>query len=84
MSTSNRLIRCFARYRFTTCKQRLGQMGQSLEDFIQCRKRVIGSECNFALVIAAQHRKGAIRDAFITGIISLSVRQIFDYASRKR
>ena len=61
----------FARYRLATCKQRLGQ---SLEEFMQCLKR-LSSECNFAAVTAALHREGAIRDAFIAGITSPSVRQ---------
>ena len=61
----------FARYRLATCKQRLGQF---LEEFMQCLKRV-SSECNFAAVTAAQHPEGTIRDAFIAGITSPSVRR---------
>ena len=61
----------FARYRLAICKQ---QLGQSLEKFMQCLKR-LSSECNFAAVTAAQHREGANKDAFIAGIVSPSVRQ---------
>ena len=41
---------------------------------MQCLKR-FGSECNFAAVTASQHRRDAIEDAFIAGIISPTVRQ---------
>jgi len=60
----------FARHLLATTKQ---QPGQSLDDYLQELRR-LSKDCNFQAVTKAEHRDGFIRDAFINGILSHSIR----------
>ncbi|VDP92899.1 unnamed protein product [Echinostoma caproni] len=61
----------FARHVLATTKQ---ENGQSVDQFIQ-KLHSLAIDCNFLSVSAEKHRDEAIRDAFITGAISNSIRQ---------
>ena len=61
----------FARYQLSTCKQ---QSNQSIDEYLQNLKR-LSKEGNYAAVTADEHRQQAIRDAFVAGIYSASIRQ---------
>ena len=61
----------FARYQLSTCKQ---QSNQSIDEYLQNLKR-LSKEGNYAAVTADEHRQQAIRDAFVAGIHSASIRQ---------
>ena len=61
----------FARYLLATTKQR---PGQSMDEYLQELKR-LSKDCNFTDVDKVKHRDGFIRDAFISGIQSHSIRQ---------
>ena len=61
----------FARHRLATCRQ---QVGESLDKYFQALK-TLSKDCNFRAVTAAQYCEESIRDAFISGIQSASIRQ---------
>ena len=61
----------FVRHLLATCKQ---ESGQSLDQFVQ-QLRNLSKDCNFRVVSAEQYRDDALRDAFITGIQSIDIRQ---------
>ena len=61
----------FARYALKTCNQ---TVGESLDVYLQKLKR-LSTGCNFSAVSAKLHKKKAIRDAFIGGILSNEIRQ---------
>ena len=61
----------FARHLLASCKQ---DSGQSLDDFVQ-KLRCLAKDCNFKPVNAEQYRDDAIRDAFISGLLSSDIRQ---------
>ncbi|XP_055862342.1 uncharacterized protein LOC106074444 [Biomphalaria glabrata] len=61
----------FARHKLATCRQ---EQGQSVDAFLQ-KLRSLSKDCNFKAVTAEQHRDESIRDAFITGIASNSIRK---------
>ena len=61
----------FARHLLATCKQ---QSGQTQDEFMQVLRK-LSKDCNFTDVTAVQHRDGFIRDAFINGLSSHSIRQ---------
>ena len=61
----------FARYLLKTCRQ---QTGESLEDYFQ-KIKSLSMDCNFAAVSAIQHKKEAVRDAFISGLALPDIRQ---------
>ena len=54
-----------------TCNQ---QVGESLDVYLQKLKR-LSTDCNFLAVSAKLHKEEAIRDAFISGILSNEIRQ---------
>ena len=62
----------FARHKLATTKQ---QIGETLDQYLQELKH-LSKDCNFRLVSAIQHRKEAIRDAFISGLLAGSIRQL--------
>ena len=53
-----------------TCKQ---QQAQSLDDYLQKLKQ-LAKDCNYRSVSADVCRSEAIRDAFISGLLSTSIR----------
>ena len=59
-----------ARHLLMTCKQ---QPGQSLDDYLQKLKQ-LADDCNYRTVSADVCRSEAIRDAFISGLLSTSIR----------
>ena len=61
----------YARYKLSTCQQ---ADGESLDTFIQNLQR-LSKDCNFKEVTAEEHRRGYVRDAFISGIRSREIRQ---------
>ncbi|XP_046844913.1 uncharacterized protein LOC124438758 [Xenia sp. Carnegie-2017] len=61
----------FARHKLATRKQ---QAGETLDEYLQELKH-LSKDCNFRQVSAAQYRDEAIRDAFISGLLSGSIRQ---------
>ena len=61
----------YARYKLSTCQQ---AEGESLDTFIQNLQR-LSKDCNFKEVTAEEHRRGYVRDAFISGIRSPEIRQ---------
>ena len=63
----------FARHLLATRRQR---NGESLDEFLQALK-TLSKDCNFKDVTAAIYRDEAIRDSFITGLLSNSIRQRF-------
>ena len=60
----------FARHLLMTYKQ---QQEQSLDDYLQKLKQ-LAKDCNYRLVSADVCRSEAIRDAFISGLLSTSIR----------
>ena len=60
----------FARHLLMTCKQ---QQAQSLDDYLQKLKQ-LAKDCNYRSVSADVCRSEAIRDAFIFGLLSTSIR----------
>ena len=56
----------YARHRLNTCKQ---NPGDSLEDFLE-RLKALSINCNFVDSTSATIKEAAVRDAFISGIIS--------------
>ena len=61
----------FARHLLSIRKQ---QPGESLDQYLQELKR-LSKDCNFTAVSASEHREQYIRDAFIAGLQSNSIRQ---------
>ena len=61
----------FARHLLATRKQRIGE---SLEQFLQALK-VLSKDCSFRAVNAEEYRQELLRDAFINGLFSSSIRQ---------
>ena len=61
----------FTRHLLATRRQR---NGESLDEFLQALK-TFSKDCNFKDVTAAIYRDEAIRDSFITGLLSNSIRQ---------
>ena len=61
----------FARHKLATRKQ---QIGETLDQYLQ-ELKLLSKDCNFRQVSAIQHREEAIRDAFISGLLSGSIRQ---------
>ena len=61
----------YARYKLSTRKQK---DGESLDAFIQDLHR-LSKECSFEAVSAELHRQQHVRDAFISGIQSMAIRQ---------
>ena len=67
----------FARHLLATAKQ---EVGQSLDDFLLTLTK-LSKDCNFADVTGKEYCKEMIRDAFINGISSHSIRQsLLEYA----
>jgi RNase H-like domain found in reverse transcriptase/Integrase core domain/Reverse transcriptase (RNA-dependent DNA polymerase)/Aspartyl protease len=61
----------FARHCLATRRQKAGE---SLDEYLQALKS-LSKDCNFKNVTAAQYQEEAIRDAFISGLQSLLIRQ---------
>lgn len=61
----------FARHLLSTCKQ---ETGQSLDQFLQ-KLKSLAKDCAFRSVTAEQNQNDAIRDSFISGMQSNSIRQ---------
>jgi len=61
----------FARHLLSCCKQ---EPGQSLDQYLQ-KLKTLAKDCNFQAVTAQVHKNEAIRDAFISGLISPHIRQ---------
>ena len=61
----------FARHLLATARQ---TSGQSLNDFVQ-KLQGLGKDCSFRPVTAQVYREEMVRDAFIKGTISSSIRQ---------
>uniref|UniRef100_A0A2C9KJ88 CCHC-type domain-containing protein n=1 Tax=Biomphalaria glabrata TaxID=6526 RepID=A0A2C9KJ88_BIOGL len=61
----------FARHRLATCKQ---EQSQTIDAYMQ-KLRILSKDCNFRAVTAEQHREEAIRDSFINGLVSNSIRK---------
>lgn len=61
----------YARYILAT---RCQHSGETLDEYLQVLK-TLSKDCNFKNATAAQYRDESIRDAFITGLLSNSIRQ---------
>ena len=61
----------FSRHLLATCKQ---ETGQSLDQFLQ-KLKSLAKDCEFKNATAQQIRDDAIRDSFISGLVSNNVRQ---------
>ncbi|GFR60866.1 hypothetical protein ElyMa_003542200, partial [Elysia marginata] len=61
----------FARHLLSCCKQ---EPVQSLDQYLQ-KLKTLAKDCNFQAVSAEVHKNEAIRDAFISGLISPQIRQ---------
>ncbi|XP_069957120.1 uncharacterized protein [Cherax quadricarinatus] len=61
----------FAHYLLATRRQ---QIDESLEEYLQALK-ILGKDCHFQAVTAAQYCEESIRDAFISGLQSPIIRQ---------
>ena len=61
----------FARHRLASRRQ---QAGETLDEYLRALK-VLSKDCNFKAVTAVQHCEEFIRDAFINGLQSPSIRQ---------
>lgn len=61
----------FARHQLATKKQ---QPGETLEDFFQSLQ-ILSKDCQLRAVTAEEHRNDLVRDAFINGLSSHSIRQ---------
>ncbi|KFD63456.1 hypothetical protein M514_10596 [Trichuris suis] len=60
-----------ARHRLATRKQ---LAGESLEDFLRALK-ALSAECSFKAVSASQYQEEVVRDAFVSGLQSQTIRQ---------
>ena len=61
----------FARYALATRKQ---QPDESIDEYLQILK-IMSKDCNFQQATANQYRDEAVRDAFISGLLSNAIRQ---------
>ena len=61
----------YARHRLSTRRQ---QPGESMDSYVQALK-ILAKDCNFEAVSAKVYQEEAIRDAFISGILSNDIRQ---------
>ena len=61
----------FARHLLATRRQ---QPNETLDEYLQALK-TLSKDCTFKSVTAAQYTEESIRDAFITGLLSNSIRQ---------
>ena len=61
----------FARHLLATAKQ---QSGESLVEFIQ-KLQTLAKDCDFEAVTAEKYRDNSVREAFISGIASSTIRQ---------
>ena len=61
----------FARHVLSTTKQ---EPNESLDKFLN-RLKSLAKDCNFVAVTAEKHQNDAIRDAFISGLTSIEIRQ---------
>ena len=61
----------FARHQLATRRQ---QSGETIDEFLQALK-VLTKDCNFKSVTAAVYKDEAVRDSFITGLQSNTIRQ---------
>ena len=61
----------FARHKLATQKQ---QPRESLDEYLQ-ELTILSKDCNFSDLTAYQYRDEAVRDAFITGLLSTNIRQ---------
>lgn len=61
----------FARHLLATSKQ---EPGENLEQFVQ-KLQLLAKDCEFTQVTAEQYRDNSIREAFISGISSSTIRQ---------
>ena len=61
----------FSRYMLATSKQ---EPDESLDQFFQ-KLKVLAKDCGFTAVTAEQYKNNSIRDAFISGLSSSSIRQ---------
>ena len=61
----------FARHKLATRKQ---QIGETLDQYLQ-ELKLLSKDCNFLQVSAIQYRDEAVRDAFISGLLSGSIQQ---------
>ena len=61
----------FSRHRLPTAIQ---QPGQTLSKFLQ-KLQSLSKDCEFQAVTAKVHRREAVRDAFINGLLSSAIRQ---------
>jgi len=61
----------FARHSLATRTQ---QTGESLDEYLQALK-TLSKDCNSRQVTAAEYQDEAIRDGFISGLISSKIRQ---------
>uniref|UniRef100_A0A2C9KP73 Retrotransposon gag domain-containing protein n=1 Tax=Biomphalaria glabrata TaxID=6526 RepID=A0A2C9KP73_BIOGL len=52
------------------------EQGQTIDAYMQ-KLRILSKDCNFRAVTAIQHREEAIRDSFINGLVSNSIRKRF-------
>ena len=62
----------YARHLLATRRQRTNE---TLDEYLQVLK-TLSKDCNFKNATAVQYRDESIRDAFITGLLSNSIRQI--------
>ena len=61
----------FARHLLSCCKQ---GPGETLDQYLQ-KLKTLAKDCNFRAYTAEVHKNEAIRDAFISGLISPTIRQ---------
>ena len=61
----------FARHMLSSCKQ---DQIETLDQYLR-RLKVLAKECNFTAVSALKHQDDAVRDAFISGLLSGNIRQ---------
>ena len=68
IKTPNKIFAC---HKLATRKQ---QIGKTLDHYLQ-ELKLLSKDCNFHQVSAIQHHEEAIRDAFISELLSGSIRQ---------
>ena len=61
----------FARHRLATRRQ---EPGETIDEYF-CALKILSKDCNFKAVTAKEHCEEFIRDAFISGLQSSSIRQ---------
>ena len=62
----------FPRYKLATRRQ---QGSETLEEFLQAALHQLSKKCDLQAVSAEQYRQELVRDAFITGLASSTIRQ---------